>query len=404
VEIKKWLGLRNTVGPEAIRPGGLERALDVDIDDAGAIRTRRGRMLVTATPSHSLYDSGILTLLMQGLDLKRFVPPSTITTLRRLTSPEPLVYAERNGVVYFTNGIDTGRIVQGVAAEWGVRVPTGNPAAAPTDGYLPVGRYLYALAYVRRDGLESGASAPSVIELTEPGGIAFSNIPTSSDPDVTHRALYISAPNGTELYMAAVFTASEGSYSYRNAGLEGGVVMDPDYVAPAPAGTVLEVHAGCLLVASGSTVWISDQYAFERFRQRHRFFAFPGEVTMMASVTDGLYVGTDKATYYLGGNDPAGMKSARVADHGATPGTAARMDVSLEATEEEQASSTVVAALWMSPEGVILGMPGGAIRNLTSGDFNVPAGVRGAALLRSSRGYTSYVTTVQGETALPNAF
>jgi hypothetical protein len=396
VEIKTFLGLRNTVAPENIPPGGLDVARDVDIDDAGAVRTRTGLTEVSATAAHSLWAKGDVGLVVQGQDLKRF-DGSTFVQLRRLTSAAPVSYAELNGIVYYSNGVDTGRIVAGESKEWGVRNPVGQPQAAATWGSMPPGKYMYAVTFLRADGLESGTPLPAVIELAETGGIAFSGLPASSDPDVVALAMYVSSPNGQELFRAGVDMTSEHAVPF-------GVALDPDLIEPAPAGTVVEIHAGAVFVAQGSVVWVSDQHSLERFRRRTRFIPMPGPVTLLGAVTDGMYLATDKETWYLAGNDLSGLKAVKVMDVGATPGTMARFDAADQSGDEEAPANAVRGLLWHGPEGDIMALPGGIVRNLTEGDYSFQGGIRGAGLVRSARGYTSFVTTIRGAGNAPNAY
>jgi len=64
-------------------------------------------------------------------------------------------------------------------------------SATPTDGGLAPGRYLVT-ATIERDGLESGAAQPMLVELLNGGGIELRV--THGDADFL--SLYCSDPNG----------------------------------------------------------------------------------------------------------------------------------------------------------------------------------------------------------------
>jgi hypothetical protein len=346
-----------------------------------------------------------MCLLVQGSDLKRMDESGALTTLKRLSHTGPVSYAESNGVVYFSNGIDTGRVAGGSVHEWGIRPPVSQPAAAAGAGQLPPGRYMYAMTYARADGLESGSRTPGVLELAAPGGIDFSGMETSSDPDVVAKVLYVS-PNGVELYRAAVVPASSATYSHRAAGTEGTAALDEDLVEPAPPGTIVEIHAGVAYAVDGSVAWASDLYSLERFRRARRFVQMPGPITLFAAVDDGIYVGTDRETWFLRGTDPEAFRASKVLTYGAVPRTVVRLDsqeLSPAPQEGQETGPTRPAAMWMSTNGVILGDSSGQVKNLTEEGYGFPAALRGAGLFRVARGYSSYVVALQAPGAAVNA-
>ena len=401
--ISKFLGLVDTAAPERLKPGELMVALDVDVDGDGALRTRQGQTLVSAVASHSMYSAGDVCVVVQGQDMKRMDTAGGLTQLVRLAYGGPVSYAELNGVIYFSNGVDTGRIAQGRALEWGVRRPIGQPVASATGGALPPGRYLYAMTFVRADGQESGAQVPGALDLPSGGGIAFSQMEVSSDPEVAGKVLYISAPNGVELYRVATGAASASSYTYNNAGLDLGWPLDPETVEPAPAGTIVEIHGGVAYVVDGSVAWASELYNLERFRRAKRFVQAPGPINLFASVETGVYMATDRGTWYLDGTTLDFEKSVKVLEVGAVPGTLARMD-SGERGDAETPVPTRPMVMWMSPDGVIAGYPGGDVRKMTADDFGIPASQRGAAMIRADRGYVSYIASVKGSAPSDNQF
>ena len=402
MEIKKFLGLRNVSAPDREKPGALDTALDVDIDNSGALRSRTGQTLVTATASHSMWAKPGLCLVAQGTSLRRMDEAGALTTLGALSTVAPISYVEDNGVVYFSNGTDTGRIVAGALREWGVRAPSGQPQVVGTAGGLPAGRYLYAMTFLRDDGMESGSHNPGIIELTDIGGISFLSMPASTDSSVVGKALYISAPNGTELYRIAVVGASVTSHSYTNAGTDLGVLLQGQYAGPPPPGTIVEIHAGVAYVVTGSTAYASDQYQYERFRLSSRFLQLPGAITMFAAVSGGIYAATDTGTWFFAGTDPDAMKVSKVLEVGAIPGTAARVD-SGEETDDDKAAPSRPGLLWASTDGIISGDADGVVKDLTVAQYGVPSAERGAAIVRAQRGYTSYLLSLRG-TATGNQY
>lgn len=403
MEVTKWLGLKNTTSSARLKPGHLEVALDVDIDSDGVLRSRVGQTLVSAAPSHSLFAAGGVCLVMQGNVMKRMTESGALSSVATLDSAAPVSYAEHNGVIYFSNGSATGRVVAGASREWGVRNPAGNPAAAPGFGLLPPGRYLYAITYLRSDGIESGAPLPGLIELAAQGGIALTGIPTSSDPDVVGSVLYLSAPNGTELYQVAAIPAGSSSYAYGNAGLDLGPPLHPDPASPPPAADAVEVHAGVAYAVVGDTAYASDQYSLERFRLGRRFLRLPGQITLFRAVDNGIYAGTSKGVWFFEGTDPEEMRARKVLEAGAVPGTSAKLDAGeQQAGDEPDDPSSTPAIFWMSTNGIVFGDSRGQVTKVTQDDFGIPVGRRGAAMVRLQGGNVTYVATTRGNDAAGN--
>jgi hypothetical protein len=404
MEIAKWTGLRNSDAPERFKPGDLGEAKDVDVDDSGAIRTRLGQTAVNGTPSHSLWAKDQMCLLVQGTDLKRMAENGTLTTLKRLQYGGQVSYAELNGVVYFSNGVDTGRVVEGAWREWGIRPPTGQPGVSASVGSLPPGRYLYAMTFLRSDDQESGARPPAYVDMPVSGGITFTNIEASSDPYVVGRVLYISGPNGTELYRAAIVPNGVNTYSYTNAGTDTTAALDREPVRPPPPGTVVEIHKGVSYLVDGHVVWASEQYGLERFRPASRFLQMPGKVTLFAAVDDGIFVATDRETWFLTGTEVGTLKARSILSYGAVPGTSAKFDTELLSEDGEKTGVNAAAALWVTQFGVILGVTGGQVRNLTEGKYSFPTAQSGAGLVRTARGYSSYIGVLKGAGVAPNEY
>lgn len=402
MEITKFIGLQNTTATERLKPGMLESARDVDIDSMGVLSSRLGQTLVSASATHSPFSTNGLFVVVQGLDMKRVDEGGSLTTLKRLTYGGRVAYAEVNGTVYFSNGVDTGRIFGGSVLEWGIRRPKSQPVATAGYGTLPPGRYLYAMTFLRWDGSESGSQVPALVELTAQGGIAFSGIESSSDPEVVGAVLYLSGPNGTELYRAGVAPAGTSTLSYGNDGLDLGSPLHPDPVFPAPPGTDVEVHAGVMYVADGDVAWASDQYNYERFRMGKRFLRLPGPITMLHSVSTGMYAATDRGTWFLEGTDPETMRARQVLEAGAVPGSVASVDGGERAAGGEGDIPSRPGAIWMSSHGVIFGDDLGQVTKVTQDNFGIPPAQLGAALRRVQGGNVTYVATLRGNAATGN--
>lgn len=415
-EIKKFAGLRTTESPERLNVGELTTGLDIDITNSRKALSRRGFVQVNATALHSLYSNHRIATAVNGTSLVSIATDWSLTTLRALSTTAKVSYETLGDTIYYSNGTDVGRIVGSTPHSWGVTPPVGQPVATETVGALPPGRYLYAITFVRSDGHESGTGVSGQIDITH-GGITFTRIEVSTNPDVVAKQLYLSATNGEILYQAALVPNALTAYTYNSDQLDLTIPLTTQFAGPPPAGTLVREYNGVVYVVSGSTVYYSDAYEPELFRQEKNFLQFPGRVVLFEAVNDGIYVGTADAggddaestgsVWFLAGGRPDKFVSSDLFDYGAIENTTVRTDASYFETEQagetagEQAYPIVI---WSTRHGACVGRNGGAVSNLTEAKYSFPTAQRGAAFIRQDRGYVSYVVTLQGYGERTNAY
>jgi len=418
MEIKKWKGLRNTAPPERFRPGDLATALDVEINDTGQVLSRRGMTLLSAVAGHSLYANHAVAVLVEGSTLKALEPDFTRTPLRVLSTSAPVSYDTMQDTVYFSNGVDMGRLVGRAPLQWGVTPPVGQPVASPIAGALPAGRYMYAMTFLRADGHESGTGLAGVIDLPLGGGIQFSSMEVSTNPEVSDKILYLSSPNGEVMYRGRTVANAVPALTYASGALDLSIPLTTQHAGPPPPGTTVRIFNGRACVVVGDTVFYSDPYNLELFRLDTAFSRFPGQVALFECVNDGLYAATTDlagddpetsgGTWYLGGADTSALKSVQVFDYGAIPGAGVKTLASYFDTQFADEGGAIEpgtpAVVWSSRHGVCVGFDGGRVRNLTEAFFSFPIAQRGAGLVRQARGFVQYLSVLRGSGAANNSF
>jgi len=395
VTYQNFSGLRNNVAAGDFDTSDLEVALNVDLNDKGVVSRRKGfGTAVLAGSYHSLWSGAGVCLAVTDTSLKRILPGYTATTLRsNLTAGRRMAYVGVGARAYYSNGVDTGVVENGASRSWGIARPPRISATA-ISGTLRAGRYQFAMTYVRSDGQESGAPRAGVLELTAFGGFRFSSLPVSTDSGVLTKVLYLSKVNGETLFRKAEIAADETSLDVTDDDVSSLVLRTQHLNAP-PAGDVLAVYNGRLLSASGSYLSYSEPYAYELFDPR-LVLVFESAVKMIAPVKGGVFVGTDKETVFLQGDDIGNSSLEHKADYGVVPGTLAYA----QASAFGEGSQSGLLAVWASTQGACVGADGGAFRNLTQERFAYPKQPQGAALFRQHRGMNQYLTVMQGtETA-----
>lgn len=399
VTIDKWLGLRNTVRPEAFAPGDMDAATNVDIDDANKVRMRRGfGAPLFADSYHSLFASGDVLVGVTGSTLHRIFPtsPATRAALRTGLPGARLTYGAVGVRIYYTDGQTTGCIDAGEHRTWGLEPPSSQPAAAAVGGSLPAGTYQYAVRYVRRDGQPSGTGVAGVITLAVDGGIRFTAIPVSSDPTVTAKELFVSPVNGDMLFRLMVLPAAATTATYDEE-VTGTVPLDTQFLQPPIAGQTLAAGPGYVYVARGRKLYRTKAYRHELMDVRENY-TFAGYISMIAVMDDGLWVGAGSDLIWLAGDDPRKWDYQPKASYGVITGALTFGDA-----EDIQPELDGPVALVGTSRGVVACLNGGIMKNLTKERFSYGATERGASIVRNHGGITQHLMVLEGTEGAANA-
>ena len=70
---------------------------------------------------------------------------------------------------------------------------------------------------------------------------------------------------------------------------------------PPPLATIITYFNGRIYLAVGNTVWFTELYLYDWVDSVKGFLPFENNVTVLTAVSDGLYVGTETAVWYLSG-------------------------------------------------------------------------------------------------------
>ena len=310
ITFANWEGLRNTVTPERLKPSELERAVNIDIDDANQIHRRRGYTKVANGNYHSLFSNraGRMFVVKNGA-LGLLNPDYSFETLLPGVGPEYLDYTQVGGDIYFASMTASGVIgIDNIVSQWGAQV-------APNQWLSPVVR------------------------------------PTETLPPT--RGKFISAP---------------------------------------PMATALTYWNGRIYLANGNTVWATELYLYNYVDKTKNFLQFEAPVTMLATVTDGLYVGTSESVWFLSGpfNE---MKRIPIMSYGVMPRSSVEVPAELVKPQISQDPQSPIrnAVLFLTQTGLCAGFDGGVIYNLTQAEVLFPDAVSAAPMFRRQDGVNSYV-------------
>lgn len=133
-------------------------------------------------------------------------------------------------------------------------------------------------------------------------------------------------------------------------------------------------------------MFYSEPFAYEWFDLRN-YIVLDGQVTLMAAMEDkersgegqhsGFFVGTDRSCGTLIGSSPEDFQYVPKTTYGAILGAATYVDGSLFA---DNAAGARPLPMWLTTQGLCVGMPDMEIRNLTRTKYSFPASGQGAAV------------------------
>lgn len=313
VILQKFAGIRNTVTAERLAPDELERAVNVDIDDAGQIHRRRGWTRVVGGDFASLFTAANGTVYgVKNGQLGVINPNYSFVTLRAGVGPAPLAYVQVGPEVYFSSLTDSGVILpNGSIALWGAEVSAGvwlSPVVNPTS----------TLAQVR-----------------------------------------------------------------------GKLLGKP------PMATALACSNGRIYLANKRTLWATELYLYNYVDKTKNFLFFEDDITVLGGVTDGLYVGTKSAVWFLSGafNE---MRRIAVMSAGAIPGSLVYLPAELVNPQLtlDQSAPSKNAVLFLTDSGLVAGLDGGNLFNFTETDVIFPEAQSAAAMFRQQDGVNQYVSVL----------
>ena len=351
-------------------PPQLRTAENVDLDRHGYPRRRQGRTKrLSLTDGRALASFGDTLLLVDGDSLFRVDPNgwSQYLLTHGLPTDQPVMMAGHGGSVWWACGDVRGSLRQGIPFHWGLPTPA-ILSATPTAGGLPPGRYLVTMT-VERDGLESGAQQPVLVDLPEGGGILIEHGLTDGDT-----LFYCSDPNGKLPYFAGT-----------SALIDSILTTDPcEFVGcfPPPYGHLLVGFGGRLLIAEANLLYWSLPGAYHHWRVGLDLQLFPDRITMLSPLDEGFYIGTEREVFWVQGDDPETWTPRHVDSHPAIEGTSLRLD----GRKLPELQYPGVVQVWATTDGLAAGLPDGTVRHLTDGRLAIDPHQHATLAYREERG------------------
>ena len=389
IKIKKFFGLNTMARDEELKPGELRKAENLDVTDSFRLRRRPGYTQAQSGRYHSLWGCEVGAYVVSGDTLYEVDEDGVTTAIRTgLTQDAQMTYATVNNEVYYSNGKERGKIVQGAHYDWGVEQPNGSFSLASGAGALRPGFYQARLTYVNTFGEESAASESLGVMLSAQGGVAITDIPQPTSSEVTRIRVYVTQADDSVFYLADDIPV--GVFSTNQASGVLGNELKTEFLSPPPPCSLIRYYKGQLYLVDGPCVWYTDPLAYGLVRKAKNFFMFPSDVTIMEVVNSGIFVVADK-TYFLAGDTASGMRQTEALNATGVRGTGMVFD----AQDFGDGEATGDVAVWMSNRGVAAGLPDGSVQLLTERKVAFSVADQGAMALIKRDGLVQLLSTLE---------
>lgn len=368
-------GITNRFLEERLPEGFVADAVDVDYDDTGHVSSRGDTTKVhTLTVPQGVFANADIFLVAANGRLYTYDPDNDLlTTLATGIGNGNVCFAELPQSVLWSTPEQIGQVREGKNSPLPVSPPAGIfQAQATAFGSMPTGDVQLHLTLIDQFGTESGtAESATIVTVPDHGAIEIEML--ASPPSyITRMAFYATTPNGSDFYLVAEVPANTGHVTIET--IAGTLRLETTgYEALQPSSCLMYRH-GVVFAAYDRIVRYSDPLR-PFLTHPDNLWWFERPVQLMVPALDGLYVATDRETYFvrltlINPEAPILTERTRVAGYGAIPGSATRID----------GNDSLYA--WLSPTGLCVGNPGGQITELTRDRLTLPAYVRAASAHR----------------------
>jgi len=354
--------------------------LNADVDLQGRLIKRAGRTLRISLPgAHSLWACTLSMMCVAQGCLYRILQGVAVDVGSVDGPVAPVSYLEVEGKIYASNPYWKGIFnpEDNSLSSWGVTPPPGPMMLSATGG-LPAGTY--AVCYTNHESGEMSGNGPiTMITLDVEGGIQLLN-----------------RPAGAVVWMT---DANESTF-FRVGAVD--VVTDLPTVEPLPSSLCgpppflenLTYAYGRIWGSSGSTVYYSEPFRFGWFKLTSNQFQYEDDVTLIAQVATGLFIGLKRKTFFLAGTEPSKMAQMEIGA-GAVKGSLVYCNnmpylADIMGTDQKVISNVPV---WLSEDGFVAGNTAGRLFNLTKNKLRMGTPDRGASLYRDLNGVFQILTS-----------
>lgn len=382
-------GVNNSVRAFSIPQGSALDCLNMDFADDGRVSIRSGRSVVALLANaHSLRTIGGKAFISHSgnISVINSVEPFSTTAIRSGIAESRISYAERGGEVWWSNGVECGRIsTDNSDHPWTVPAPANIPYVTAGAGSLLPGEYRIAITHSTADGEESLPSAVEQIVLSQAGGITVT-LPTAA-AGVSYTNVYCTRADGAILQQYLSVPATDAEMTI-GSDAQGKQLRNRVGLSPLPPGDAICFHGNRLCSMKGEFLYYSLPWEYGVCDLAQDYIVLGASGTILASVCSGMYVAADRTWFYQGDDISSAIPMEKL-PFGAASGTV---------FDHPSVTSPVVG--WYSQEGLAVGTADGSVKMLQrDAGFIAPSASSGATWVRQRDGLTHVVVSLDATAA-----
>jgi len=159
---------------------------------------------------------------------------------------------------------------------------------------------------------------------------------------------------------------------------------------PFPACRFLTFFKGVIYGATADGIVMTKAYSL---LSDERHFLIPlANVSMIAAVDDGLWVGTTDKVYWLGGKGDDEFTLKEVFPYGVISGAFSQFNAGVISDSADKELAVIMA----TPEGICIGRGAGSLDNISIDDVAIGGGSSGCCYVRETEGGAFFLVAIEG--------
>lgn len=163
-------------------------------------------------------------------------------------------------------------------------------------------------------------------------------------------------------------------------------------LGPPPLAHDIAYYRGRMYLADDRMLWATEPFLYGLVDKTRTFFQFEDNITMLAAMDDGLYVGTEAGLYFMQGATLPELKRSIINSDKVYPGSAVWVPTEqVHPDARKGAMPSNQSVVFMTSGGIMAGMDGGQCYNMTQGGMVFPDAISAAGLFREDSGVSTYV-------------
>lgn len=324
MKITSWLGIHNTNPARSIPDNALADAVDVFLDDVGALLRRQGCALAKSLPISSAYETAdnAAYLVSDGV-LYAIEPELFLTAIAPCQATE---FCDVGRYLFTNDGL---QVFQGDVVDLRLPAPIA-PQVSITPGNLPAGKYSILTTQVDGNGRMSGTSPIMSVVLTSPAGISV--IPNVLDGCTGKVWMTDAFPVENDAKVGGeVFYEYTGGTGHSEGAILPDVFIGADsFQTTFSPWRQIEWFDSRLYVSAffqdHTVIWYSQRHHYHLYDLSSGFFVVPGRVLAIKATRSAMAVVTTSEIYAYDGQNltkladygcPAGRSITKIPDQDA---------------------------------------------------------------------------------------